>query len=185
MNRLIAVFLGISIAFSLVIAASYVFLPSEYKVERSIAIKADHSQIYPYVNDLKQWPNWIAWNKKKDPSLTFTFGQISSGERGVLQWQGEELGDSEIKILESYPLEGVTYQWLMNQRKVKIDAKIKFEPSLESKQTTVIWSCTGQAGNNPVFRYFGLFMDGILTPDLEEGLQNLKELVESEGKLGG
>ena len=45
--------------------------------------------------------------------------------------------------------------------------------------TKVSWDINGDAGMNPVFRWFGLFMDTMIGPDFEAGLKNLKKLAES------
>ncbi len=37
------------------------FLPSHARVERSTVIKAPAEQVFPHVNDLKQWAAWSPW----------------------------------------------------------------------------------------------------------------------------
>ena len=44
--------------------------------------------------------------------------------------------------------------------------------------TSVTWGFTSDNGNNPMFRWMGLMMDGWVGPDYEKGLNNLKKLVE-------
>ena len=44
--------------------------------------------------------------------------------------------------------------------------------------TRVVWVDAGDLGNNPVNRWFGLFLEKIIGPDFERGLANLKRLVE-------
>jgi hypothetical protein len=44
--------------------------------------------------------------------------------------------------------------------------------------TSVTWGFISDNGNNPMFRWMGLMMDGWLGPDYETGLNNLKALVE-------
>jgi hypothetical protein len=45
--------------------------------------------------------------------------------------------------------------------------------------TKVAWSINGDGGMNPIFRWFGLFMDKLVGPDFEAGLKNLKKLAEA------
>ena len=45
--------------------------------------------------------------------------------------------------------------------------------------TTVTWGFDCEMGNNPIGRYFGLMMDGMVGSKYEEGLNNLKTLAES------
>ena len=41
--------------------------------------------------------------------------------------------------------------------------------------TEVTWSVSSDMGLNPVFRVFGLFLDGMMGPTFEQGLANLAE----------
>lgn len=43
---------------------------------------------------------------------------------------------------------------------------------------------TPDLGANPLARYFGLWMDGMVGPDFEEGLGRLKALSEAQPKVG-
>jgi hypothetical protein len=43
---------------------------------------------------------------------------------------------------------------------------------------------TPDLGANPLARYFGLWMDGMVGPDFEEGLGRLKALAEAQPKVG-
>lgn len=54
---------------------------------------------------------------------------------------------------------------------------LKFAP--EGAGTKVTWDMNGNAGMSPVFRWFGLFMDRMIGPDFEAGLNNLKKLAEA------
>jgi hypothetical protein len=42
----------------------------------------------------------------------------------------------------------------------------------------VVWTDQGDFGMNPMFRWFGLFIEKIIAPDFERGLANIKKLVE-------
>jgi hypothetical protein len=42
----------------------------------------------------------------------------------------------------------------------------------------VTWTNQGELGPNPVSRYFGLFIDNMMGPDMETGLHHLQKKVE-------
>jgi hypothetical protein len=48
----------------------------------------------------------------------------------------------------------------------------------EGSAQKVVWTDQGDLGMNPVFRWFGLFIEKIIAPDFERGLANIKKLVE-------
>jgi hypothetical protein len=60
---------------------------------------------------------------------------------------------------------------------MKSIAKFTFEPV--EGGTKVTWSTSGES-EYPVGRYFGLFLDGLIGPDFEAGLNNLKNILEKK-----
>ncbi|OWY23591.1 hypothetical protein C7N43_03595 [Sphingobacteriales bacterium UPWRP_1] len=169
--------LGISTVFLLLLIGAY-FLPSEFSVARSQTINAGHNTLYAWVNNLKKWNEWTAWNNQKDPTLQIAFGAITEGKGATQVWNGKEMGNGKITITESYPLEGIKYELLMNNQ-FQLNGQIRFTPDLEANRTQVEWITSGSMGNNPVFRYFRPFLDKWIGKDLEEGLQKLKLLAET------
>lgn len=176
MNTISKIFLGISIIFSLFMVSGFL-LPASYQISRSVQINAPHSLIYEQINDLKKWPEWTVWNTQTDPSLVLQYGSISVGEGASWQWNAEQMGNGTLKIVKSYPLEGVQYKLSMNEGRMEIDGNIKIE-IIDSTQTKVIWLMHGALGNNPVRRYLGLMMNKWLAPDLEQNLEKLKNKIE-------
>jgi hypothetical protein len=43
----------------------------------------------------------------------------------------------------------------------------------------VTWLDAGDLGMNPLFRWFGLFIEHMIGPDFEKGLANLKRVAEA------
>ena len=50
---------------------------------------------------------------------------------------------------------------------------------VDKVKNLITWVMNGNAGMNPVFRWFGLFMDKMVGPDFDAGLKNLKKLAEA------
>ena len=49
------------------------FLPAQYRVERTATINARPDAVFAQINTLKQWPEWTAWTVAKwYPSLVCT-----------------------------------------------------------------------------------------------------------------
>ena len=168
--------LGISICFSLLLLGGFL-LPKNYEVIRSIDIDRSHQAVYPYINDLQQWSKWTTLNQQHDPSLQLKYSSKSQGEGAWQSWKSKQLGNGQLTIKESYPLEGVKYVMHIDND-FHIDGQLKITPNLESESTKITWIYRGNLGNNPVLRYIGLNIDNALGKDLETGLQQLKSLVE-------
>jgi hypothetical protein len=56
---------------------------------------------------------------------------------------------------------------------------LKLEPDADG--TLVTWTNEGEMNRNPLNRFMGLFMDRLVGPDFEAGLQQLKRQVEAGG----
>ncbi len=177
MKKGLLIFGGIVLGLTLILAIGGMFLPSHYRVERSIVIDATIADVYPPLNRLKDWPSWTAWTKEKDPTMTLSYEGPEEGTGAVYKWQAEKMGNGRLEITQSDPTHGVFYS-------------LKFEDfnasqggleltSLGENATKVLWFDEGNLGGNPINRYFGLMMDSWVGKDFEEGLGNLKRLVES------
>ena len=169
------ILIGMSVFFSLFFVIGFL-LPSTFSVQRSITIQVHHSQIYPYLEQLDTWQNWTAWSKSKDPTLVFTFSEKTSGEGASQSWKGETFGTGSLTLTECVPEEGVRYKMNLQDR-LAMNGRIHFADT-SATHTQVVWSKKGDLGGNPIFRYFGLLIGGMVAPDLEEGLGNLKGEVE-------
>ena len=67
-------------------------IPGQYHVERGVVIDAPPEAVFPFVNQVKLWPAWIAWTAAKDPTLVNTFSGPESGVGATLSWEGKKLG---------------------------------------------------------------------------------------------
>ncbi|MBC8000955.1 MAG: hypothetical protein H7X97_00080, partial [Opitutaceae bacterium] len=67
----------------IILAVVGLFLPGTYHVERSVTITASSSDIYPYLNSLKKWPEWTAWTVAKFPDMKISFEGPESGAGAI------------------------------------------------------------------------------------------------------
>ncbi|MGA7996696.1 MAG: polyketide cyclase, partial [Bradyrhizobium sp.] len=61
----IAVVLGLAIAIVLIIAAAK---PNTFSVQRATLVKAPAENIFPFINDFRQWGSWSPY-EHKDPAM--------------------------------------------------------------------------------------------------------------------
>src|SRR5947207_9180769 len=153
------------------------FLPSRYRVERSVVIQAKPTAIYGQISNFKNWLQWTAWNQTKYPDMQVKFDGPETGVGSGYSWEGKSTGQGSIKFTRAEPGKGISYDLNFEQGKYKSLGSITLEPSGESVKVT--WSNEGELGANPINRYFGLMMDRMMGRDFEEGLNNLKRKVES------
>lgn len=171
------------IALGLVVAAVLflgigLLLPGQYQVQRHIVISAPPAKIYPYLATVKQWPEWSAWTTAQDPTITYTYEGPASGVGAISRWEAKTLGQGEMKLTAADPLTGVAFDLCFEHGQYLCTGAIRFAPTDAGTQLT--WSLEGDAGANPINRWFNLLMDGMVGPDLETGLAQLKRLTERQ-----
>jgi len=169
--------LGVAGIIVLVLLAG-MFLPNQYSVERSIIIEAEPAEIYPDVVDLRAWQNWGVWFKRDpDMQLDYTGPDRAIGMRS--SWKSESEGNGEMEIIQLEHNKKITYQLYFPEFDMGSTGVVELVAT--ETGTKVTWRDEGSVGNNPIDRYFVLMMDGMIGPDFEMGLENLKTVVENKG----
>ena len=152
------------------------FLPSAQQVERQITIAAPAAEIFPYINDFHQFIVWSPW-AKLDPDTQYTFSGAGSGVGAKMQWASEHeyVGQGSQEIIESRRNAFVksTLDFGFGE-----PAAASFSLSESGGQTTVVWAFDTYMGNT-ISRYFGLMLDQWVGDSYEQGLSDLKVLIES------
>ena len=168
-----AIVVGLAVLFLIV----GLLLPRKYHVEREVTIAAPPAAIHPAINRLAEWPNWTAWTVERFPDMKVSFSGPEEGVGARYEWNGESTGQGELEVLTSDPEKGITYDMAFDHGAMPSTGGLKYEPAGE--QTKVVWYADGDLGFSPVNRYFGLLLDGMMGPDFQTGLNNLKKRVEA------
>ncbi|GAA4362737.1 SRPBCC family protein [Kangiella marina] len=155
------------------------FLPKTSHVERSIVIEASQDTVFQEVNSFENYNNWSPWFKL-DPDAEYTFSGPDSGVGATMAWDSEkaQVGVGSQEIVESTYPNFVKAKLLFGEDPNPGYISYTIE-ELGPRQSKLTWAFDADFGNNIVGRYFGMFMDGMLGPKYEEGLQALKEDIES------
>lgn len=169
----ILIFSGIILLFFLV----GLLLPKEFVVVRSHTVEAPPADITPYVDDLRYWPEWTAWNAERDPSIEFTYSENTTGLEATQNWKGDLAGEGRVTIRRQDVEKGLFYEMVIGEERIVIYGNIDTK-QLDNGQTKVTWTKEGRLKNNPLMGFQALLIDGSLGPELEEGLEKLKRLAE-------
>lgn len=153
--------------------------PDRFTVERSATIQASPERIFPIINDLHRWPSWSPY-EKKDPNMQRSYEGPAAGVGATYGWNGnKDVGSGRMEISQSTPSSRV---------EMKLDFFAPFKAShtaefrLDSRgaATQVTWALHGES--NFTSKLMGLVfnMDKMIGKDFEEGLGNLRTLVEAK-----
>ena len=166
------VFMGLAAAVVLLLLFATT-RPDTFRVERSIAVKAEPAKVYALLNDFHAFGSWSPW-EKLDPKMKTHHSGAASGPGAVYTWEGnDDVGAGRMEILKAEPDTRVI---------VKLDFLKPFEGHNTSEYTlasaagttTVTWAMYGPSPF--ISKLMGVFvsMDSMIGKDFERGLSNLK-----------
>jgi len=168
---------AIGVVFVVVVAMQ----PSEFRVTRTATISAPAPVVFAQVNDFHNWEAWSPW-AKLDPAMKKTYEGAPAGTGAIYTWVGNnQAGGGRTTMTESRPsdLIRITLEFV-RPFAVTNTAEFTFRP--EGNHTAVTWSLTGK--NNFMSKAVGLFMnmDKMVGGQFEEGLAQMKSVVEAAPK---
>ena len=152
-------------------------LPRHIHVERSIVINAAPEAVFALVNGFERFNEWSPW-AALDPAAKYTREGPATGVGATLVWVGDPatLGSGRQVIVESKPSQSVRLDYEFGPQG---KAKGTFTLAATGAGTSVTWGFDTDLGMNPVSRYFGRMLDGMIGGDFERGLAGLKKVAES------
>lgn len=170
----IFIVIGVIIALVLVVSA---FLPGTVVVTRSRVMPISKETAVEKVVVLQQWPKWMTW-AKLDPNAQYTYSaEPATGKGAWYSWKGnKDMGEGKMNIAEIYGTDSVKMDLIFADYPPN-PVMFKFFEK-ENGQTEVVWSMTMEMAYP--MRIMGLFMDGMMGPDFEGGLEGIEKLGLSE-----
>jgi Polyketide cyclase / dehydrase and lipid transport len=168
------------IILAIVIAAFLIMgltTPANFSVVRETDFNATPAKVFAQINDFHHWAAWSPW-EKMDPNLVRNFSGETSGAGAKYSWVGnKKVGEGSMEITHSVPSTNMQLD-LHFLKPFKADNVTEFTLSPSGKGTHFKWEMRGQTPF--MLRVMKLFfnMDKIVGKDFENGLANLKAIVE-------
>lgn len=149
-------------------------LPAKYEASRTIEIIAPVEVVFDYVNTVARNEAWSPW-LAADPKMKITYNDMPAGVGARYEWEGIRSGKGSSTITESIANEKIGVDLDFGQ-----DGVAKGFWTFVSRGDTVVttWGMRGDAGLNPLARYFGFMLDRMVGPHFEDGLTRLKKVSE-------
>jgi len=150
--------------------------PTIAKLERSIEINASTEDAYNQVSNLKSFVTWSPWSKK-DPTMQQTFLGIDGVIGSVYSWKGNnKVGQGMMTLTALIPGKQASMDIDFGQRG---KASTELIVSESGGKTMVTWKFESSMGTNPIMRCAQPMMKKVIGNDYQNGLANLKHLLEA------
>jgi len=171
------VLIGLIVLVAVLVVIGFL-LPSSAHVERSAVIEAPPSTVFALANSFKRFNEWSPWAQIDPDGTSYTYEGPARGVGAKMSWQSAnpKVGNGSQEITASQPNQRVESHLDFGDQGT---ATAYFALAPEGAGTHVTWGLDAPFGANPIGRYFGLFMDGMVGPEYERGLASLKTLAES------
>ena len=149
--------------------------PEGWDVNVSTEINARPETIYPFVDELSRWQEWIELTEAGNDKFTFTYEGPARGVGAV----GKSVGagsDVRWEITASDPQRGIWFDELLHG---EAQAKGAIMWEVVGNITKVTWVDRGTLGSFPIKRYFHPLMDKSLNDAYTRNLAGLKRVAEA------
>ncbi len=157
------------------------FLPATVRIQRTKYISASPSTVYGLLNNLKTYDDWMPWNRI-DPNMQKNYGSLTEGPGASYSWSSanKKVGVGTLTITGSEPDRQVLTSLQFGDMPATLGG---WTLSPRDTGTLVNWYMDAKmTGSNPIYsmmgKYMGLFMDKMVGPDFEQGLDSLSALAE-------
>lgn len=151
--------------------------PADFRITRSATLAAPSHEVFAQINNFHNWEAWSPW-ARLDPNAVYVYEGPTEGEGAKLSWSGNsEVGQGSNTLIESIPNKLIRIRLdFLKPFKATHTAEFSLEP--EGGETRVTWSMYGR--NNFAGKAVSLLMncDKMVGGQFEQGLANLKEVVE-------
>jgi uncharacterized protein YndB with AHSA1/START domain len=162
-----------ALASVLLVAVVYAMsMPPSVHVETSRVVAAAPEEVYPYLVDLRTWPDWTAWNRTRDPSATWAFSG-PSGVGATMSWTSDRMGSGTVRITGVDRNRSLGYALQFQGMSAPSHGTIAIAPNRQG--TRVAWSDTFPLGLHPVRRLRGPTLSVMLEADFHVGLSRLAD----------
>lgn len=166
-----------------VIALTFItalFVEKKFVIKRSIQINQPVSEVFEYIKYLEHQSEYTTWHIEDFIIVTDSKG-IDGEEGYILKWKSkqEDIGEGEQEILKIEENQQIDSELRLKKRHNFIGKISMSTKEISSDNTELTWSFSG-ISSYP-FNVMLLFFDfeTEIGPDLEKGLKNLKEILET------
>jgi len=155
------------------------FVNGKYAVVREVTINKSKVEVFDYVKYLKNQSNYSVW-AKIDPAMKTEFRGVDGTIGFVSAWDSKnpDAGKGEQKIIEIDEGNRIDYELHFIEPFESTDFAYMTTIAVNDSVTSVKWGFNGEMKYPMNLMMLTMNMEKMLAPDLENGLNDLKALLE-------
>lgn len=166
----------LSLIFLILIIA--LFVKKDFKVERTVSVERDISDVYDYLRYLEHQKEFGVWFKI-DPNMESKIKGIDGEENATLHWESnnENVGVGSMKLSSLDENRYIVHELTFKE---PMESSLSSSYKLESigEETNVKWIIEGSSPWPFNFLLLFMNMDSEMGADLDKSLANLKSTLE-------
>ncbi|MGX5820997.1 SRPBCC family protein [Chitinophaga lutea] len=151
------------------------FLPSDYSTKRTATLNSTPECVFNQFNDFNNWRQWNAFDDSYK-EVEYTTSDPSSGAGAKQSWVANKNETGTMTITESVPGQRVKFNIVFGGFDDPMYGDIQLEAVPEG--TRVTWENKGRMGNNPLYKWMGLFMDKMMGSAIDKSFDNIRKICE-------
>jgi Polyketide cyclase / dehydrase and lipid transport len=151
--------------------------PNQFSLSRSLEMRATPEKVFAQLNDFNNWKAWSPW-EKMDPAMQRTLAGAASGKGAKYSWIGnKKVGEGNMEITRAVaPSQVMLNLNFLKPFKASNVTEFKLTPKVGG--TRVDWEMRGPSSVMMRIMHAVMDMDAMVGKDFEQGLRNLKSVVE-------
>jgi hypothetical protein len=155
------------------------FIPTEFGVKRDVSIDRSKREVFEYVKLLKNQDNFSVWSKI-DPNMRKEFNGVDGTVGFTSSWSSEhpDVGVGEQEITRIDEGKRLDYELRFMEPFESTSTAYMIFDSIDSSRTKVRWGFDGEMDYPMNLMLLFVDMEGELGKDLQDGLDNLKGVLE-------
>jgi hypothetical protein len=155
------------------------FIKKEYAVEQEITINKPLSDVFAYVRNIKNQNYYSVWNLK-DPNSKMDYKGTDGTVGFIASWdsKNDEVGQGEQEIKSIIEGSRIETELRFTRPFKATDKGYMITETVNENQTKVKWGFTGKMDYPMNLMLVLMDMEGMIGKDMQEGLTNLKNILE-------
>ncbi len=177
--RFVKMFLFVLIGLFAVITIIGLFIPSSVKISRGVIINADSVKVHNELSDVKNWNQWLPWITADNGAIV-QLSPVTNAPGSFFKWQGLKYKSAGTITLQQINPDMIT---MLYHLKDMNDAEGGFRlrsTGAVKQDTEVQWFMEYKLKWYPWERFYGIFLDHIIGPAFDKGLEQLKTYTEEK-----